>query len=41
MASLDPGEKVSVKIVLAKPDGKHAVAASTDGRVFVVQVTLR
>lgn len=39
MASLDPGEEVSVKIVLAKPDAKYAVASSADGRVFVVQVS--
>lgn len=38
MASLHPGESVKVKIVLAKPDSKWAVAASAEGRLFLVQV---
>lgn len=38
MVPLDPGETISVKVLLAKPDAKWAVAASKDGRLFVVQV---
>lgn len=40
MAPLEPGETISAKVVLAKPDAKWAVAASQDkdGRLFVVQV---
>lgn len=39
MLPLDPGQAVSLKVVLAKPDAKWAVAASADGRLFPVQVT--
>lgn len=38
MVALEPGETISAKMVLAKPAAKWAVAASKDGRLFVVQV---
>eukprot|EP00903_Cladosiphon_okamuranus_P010099 g9564.t2 len=38
MVALEPGETVSAKVVLAKPAAKWAVAASKDGRLFVMQV---
>lgn len=40
LAPLEPGDSISAKVVLAKPDSKWAVATSTDGqgRLFVVQV---
>ncbi|CAM9504306.1 unnamed protein product, partial [Ectocarpus fasciculatus] len=40
MVALEPGETVSAKVLLAKPDAKWAVAVSDDGqgRLFVLQV---
>lgn len=38
MVPLEPGEVVSARIILAKPDSRWAVASSKDGRLFVVQV---
>lgn len=38
MVALEPGETITAKVVLAKPNAKWAVAASNDGRLFVVQV---
>lgn len=38
VVSLDPGESVSAKVVLAKPDSQWAVAASNGGQLFLVQV---
>jgi len=40
MVPLEPGETISAKVVLAKPGAKWAVAASEDGRLFVVQVII-
>lgn len=38
MLPLQPGDPVRVKVVLAKPNEKWAVAASAEGRLFVLQV---
>lgn len=40
MVPFEPGESVSAKVVLAKPDAKWAVASTTDGRLLVVQVNI-
>lgn len=39
LPSVEHGDVVSVKIVLARPHAKYAIGASKEGRLFVVQVT--
>lgn len=39
LTAAEPGAMMACKLQLAKPQSKHAVAASTDGRLVLVQAS--